>query len=280
MEKKIRITLPKKIAEILENDTEEFFIKKNTLLNYIYAEKIKEDRRKKNLYTYKEETSIIQFNLNKKNLEGYYNYLEENNIQNESEFFREILIEYASQSKKKRECFLFREIVERINHSIKEKKIIRIVFRDEKKIEVEPYLIESSKLEVMNYLFCYNLRESKWRNYKIKYIKSIYIKNLSFKLRDKKFVDKMKDNFDPFISFGQYIEIKLTMVGQKMFNEIETNRPQVIKIDGDKYTLECSQEKAKRYFSFFLDEVEVLEPQDLRAWFKEKYKKAWIKYQE
>lgn len=122
MEKKIRITLPKKIAEILENDTEEFFIKKNTLLNYIYAEKIKEDRRKKNLYTYKEETSIIQFNLNKKNLEGYYNYLEENNIQNESEFFREILIEYASQSKKKRECFLFREIVERINHSIKEKK--------------------------------------------------------------------------------------------------------------------------------------------------------------
>ncbi|WP_448821713.1 WYL domain-containing protein [Cetobacterium sp.] len=280
MEKKIRITLPKKIAEILENDTEEFFIKKNTLLNYIYAEKIKEDRRKKNLYTYKEETSIIQFNLNKKNLEGYYNYLEENNIQNESEFFREILIEYASQSKKKRECFLFREIVERINHSIKEKKIIRIVFRDEKKIEVEPYLIESSKLEVMNYLFCYNLRESKWRNYKIKYIKSIYIKNLSFKLRDKKFVDKMKDNFDPFISFGQYIEIKLTMVGQKMFNEIETNRPQVIKIDGDKYILECSQEKAKRYFSFFLDEVEVLEPQDLRAWFKEKYKKAWIKYQE
>ena len=124
MEKKIRITLPKKIAEILENDTEEFFIKKNTLLNYIYAEKIKEDRRKKNLYTYKEETSIIQFNLNKKNLEGYYNYLEENNIQNESEFFREILIEYASQSKKKRECFLFRVIVERINHSIKEKKIM------------------------------------------------------------------------------------------------------------------------------------------------------------
>ena len=273
------MTLPRKIVEILENDIEEFFIKKNTLLNYIYAEKIKENQEKKFIYPYKGETSVIQFNLNKKNLEGYYNFLEENNIQNESEFFREILIEYASLGKKKRECFLFKEIVERINYSIKEKRIIKIVYRDEKNIEVEPYLIESSKLEVMTYLFCYNLREGKWKNYKIKYIKSIYIKNTSFKLRDKEFIDKMKDNFDPFISFGQYIKIKLTTGGKKIFNEIETNRPQVIKIDKDEYILECSHEKAKRYFSFFLDEVEILEPQDLREWFKEKYRKALIKYE-
>ncbi|MGL5277644.1 MAG: WYL domain-containing protein [Cetobacterium sp.] len=279
MEKKIRVTLPRKIVEILENDIEEFFIKKNTLLNYIYAEKIKENQEKKIICPYKGETSVIQFNLNKKNLEGYYNFLEENNIQNESEFFRDILIEYASLGKKKRECFLFKEIVERINYSIKEKRIIKIVFRDEKNIEVEPYLIESSKLEVMNYLFCYNLREAKWKNYKIKYIKSIYIKNISFKLRDKEFIDKMKDNFDPFISFGQYIKIKLTTSGKKIFNEIETNRPQVIKIDKDEYILECSHEKAKRYFSFFLDEVEILEPQDLREWFKEKYRKALFKYE-
>ena len=279
MEKKIRVTLPRKIVEILENDIEEFFIKKNTLLNYIYAEKIKENQQKKFVYPYKGETSVIQFNLNKKNLEGYYNFLEENNIQNESEFFREILIEYASLGKKKRECFLFKDIVERINYSIKEKRIIKIVFRDEKNIEVEPYLIESSKLEVMNYLFCYNLREGKWKNYKIKYIKSIYIKNTSFKLRDKEFIDKMKENFDPFISFGQYIKIKLTTAGKKIFNEIETNRPQIIKIDKDEYILECSHEKAKRYFSFFLDEVEILEPLELRTWFKEKYRKALIKYE-
>lgn len=280
MEKKIRVTLPKKIVEVLENDIEEFLIKKNTLLNYIYEEKIKENRGKIFVYPYKEETSVIQFNLNKKNLEGYYSFLEENSIQNEAEFFRKILIEYASQGKKKREYFLFKEIVDKINHSIKEKRVIKVVFRDDKNIEVEPYLIESSKLEVTNYLFCYNLKEAKWRNYKIKYIKSIYIKNTCFKLRDKEFVEKMRGNFDPFISFGQYIKIRLTTVGQKMFKEMETNRPQVVKIDGDEYTLECSQEKAKRYFSFFLDEVEMLEPQDLREWFKEKYKKAWIKYQE
>lgn len=279
MEKKVRVTLPKKVVEILENDIEEFFIKKNTLLNYIYAEKIKENQEKKYVYPYKGETSVIQFNLNKKNLDGYYNFLEENNIQNESEFFRDILIEYASLGKKKRECFLFREIVERINYSIKEKKIIKIIFRDGKTIEVEPYLIESSKLEVMNYLFCYDLKESKWKNYKIKYIKLIYIKNISFKLRDKEFIDKMKDDFDPFISFGHYIKVKLTPGGKKIFNEIETNRPRVVKIYKDEYILECSHEKAKRYFSFFLDEIEILEPEDLREWFKEKYKKALAKYE-
>ena len=101
MEKKIRITLPKRINEILENGIEEFFIKKNSLLNYIYEERIKVTRDRK-IRVSGEETSIVQFNLNKKNLEGYYSFLEENNIQNESEFFREILIEYANEGKKKR----------------------------------------------------------------------------------------------------------------------------------------------------------------------------------
>lgn len=279
MEKKIRVTLPKRINEILENDIEEFFIKKNTLLNYIYEERIKENQNKKNNKILKDETSIIQFNLNKKNLEGYYNFLEENCIQNESEFFREILIEYANEGKKKRERFLYKEIIERISLAIKEKKIIRITFRDEKYVEVEPYLIESSKLEVANYIFCYNLKERKWKNYKIKYIKTIYIRNNYFKIRNDEFIKKMKENFDPFISFGQIIKVILTESGERLFKELEMNRPKVIKKEGKVYLLESSQEKAKRYFSFFLDDVEILEPFELREWFKEKYKKALLKYE-
>lgn len=279
MEKKIRVTLPKRINEILENDIEEFFIKKNTLLNYIYEERIKENQNKKNNKILKDETSIIQFNLNKKNLEGYYNFLEENCIQNESEFFREILIEYTNEGKKKRERFLYKEIIERISLAIKEKKIIRITFRDEKYVEVEPYLIESSKLEVANYIFCYNLKEKKWKNYKIKYIKTIYIRNNYFKIRNDEFIKKMKENFDPFISFGQIIKVILTESGERLFKELEMNRPKVIKKEGKVYLLESSQEKAKRYFSFFLDDVEILEPFELREWFKEKYKKALLKYE-
>ncbi|WP_432204984.1 WYL domain-containing protein [Cetobacterium somerae] len=279
MEKKIRITLPSRVVEILENDIEEFFIKKNTLLNYIYTRAILENKNRKFMNSYKGETSVIQFNLNKKNLEGYYNFLEENKIQNESEFFREILIEYTNQGKKKREQFLFKEIIDRINYSIKENKLIKITFRDDKNVEVEPYLIESSKLEVTNYLFCYNLKEQRWKNYKIKYIKSIYVKKIIFKMRDKNIVEKMKVDFDPFISLDQKIKIILSEKGEKLFKDLETNRPKILKKDGKEYILECSQEKAKRYFSFFLDDVEIIEPKELREWFKDKYKKALMKYE-
>lgn len=278
MEKKIRITLPKRINEILENDIEEFFIKKNSLLNYIYEERIKVTRDRK-IRVSGEETSIVQFNLNKKNLEGYYSFLEENNIQNESEFFREILIEYANEGKKKRERFLFKDIVNRMNSAIKDRKIVKISFIDGNCVEVEPYLIESSKLEVANYIFCYNLKEKKWKNYKIKYIKSIYIKSSYFKIRDSEFIENMKKDFDPFLSLGQNIKISLTKTGEKLFKELKTNRPKIIKKEDNIYFLEASQEKAKRYFSFFLDEVEILEPLELREWFKDKLKKAFEKYE-
>lgn len=279
MEKKIRVTLPKRVVEILENDIEDFFIKKNTLLNYIYEEKIKERKKQSFLKKNREETSIVQFNLNKRNLEGYYDYLEENNIQNESEFFREILIEYTNEGKKRRERFIFKGIIDKINYAIKEKKIIRITFRDGKCVEVEPYLIESSKLEVANYIFCYNLKENSWKNYKVKYIKAIYVKSICFKMRDKEFIEKMRESFDPFISFGQSIKVSLTEVGERLFKELETNRPKILKKDRNIYLLESSQEKAKRYFSFFLDEVEILEPLELREWFKGKYRKVLLKYE-
>ena len=278
MEKKIRVTLPKRIAEILESDIEEFFIKKNTLLNYLYEEYAKEDYTKLEVEVDKNETSVIQFNLNKKNLRGYYNFLEENKIQNESEFFREILTDYSENCKKKRELFLFKEKVERINDSIAERKLIKVNFRDGKSIEVEPYLIESSKLEVANYLFCYNLKEKLWKNYRIKYIDSVYTKNSNFKIRDIDFVQRMKEDFDPFISFGKKVKIRLTNSGENLFKELQTNRPKVIQKNLNEYILECSEEKAKRYFSFFLDEVEILEPIELREWFKNKYEKALEQY--
>ncbi|MGL5970648.1 MAG: WYL domain-containing protein [Cetobacterium sp.] len=278
MEKKIRITLAKKIAEVLENDMKEFSIKKNTLLNYIFSEAVKQNCKLFSENFRKDETAVIQFNLNKKNREGYYDFLEENKIGNESEFFRDILSNYGKLGKKNRERFLFREVIERINYSIKESKIIKISFKDGKVIEVEPYLIETSKQEVSNYIFCYNLKDENWKNYKIKYIDSVYIKKNNYKIRDRSFVEKMKTNFDPFLSFGQNIKVRLTEAGEIMFRELEMNKPKIINKDVNVYTLECSEEKAKRYFSFFLDEVEILEPIQLRDWFKEKYEKALEKY--
>ena len=66
-----------------------------------------------------EKKEIIQFNLNKKNKNIYYDILFENNIQIEAEFIRKMIYRYTYQSKSSRELFLYRDIVDRLKYSIK-----------------------------------------------------------------------------------------------------------------------------------------------------------------
>ena len=89
--------------------------------------------------------------------------------------------------------------------------------------------------------------------------------------------------------------MKLTEEGAKRYNKLTTNRPKVIavKSDGNKipaeknarlecaevngagvYTFECSEKLAKVYFPQFLSDADILEPRDLRLWFKEEFEKA------
>lgn len=279
MEKKIRITIPKKILDILERDMEEFKITKNTFLNYLYQELKNSYEKEKKVYDFgKEETCVIQFNLNKRNREEYYDFLEENKILNESEFFRELILKYTKMGRNSRELFLYKNNSQKIQNGIKANKVLKIVFKDERIVEVEPYFLSTSKQELRNYLFCYNLKEKKWKNYKLKYIDRVLIKNDTFEIRDKKYIEEIKKEFDPFLSKGKEVIVKLSKNGEIFFKNLDANRPKILEKRDGIYKLECSTEKAKRYFSFFLDEVEILEPIELRSWFKDKYEKALKKY--
>jgi hypothetical protein len=77
--------------------------------------------------------------------------------------------------------------------------------------------------------------------------------------------------------------VKLTEEGAKRYNKLATNRPKVIAKDGAEcdevngagiYTFECSEKLAKVYFPQFLSGADILEPRDLRLWFKEEFEKA------
>lgn len=152
MEKKIRITLLKQVLEIIESDLDNFKITKNYLLNYIF-EHMKNEKINDNFF-FDGEKSVIQFNLNKKNLSTYYDFLLEKNIQVEADFIRKLIYKYANQSRKNRELFIFKFIIERLESAIKDKKIIKIHFKDKRITSVLPFYIGSSKLELSNYLFC------------------------------------------------------------------------------------------------------------------------------
>lgn len=276
MEKKIRITINKNIADILEEDVKSFTITRNYLINYIF-ENLKDETIEDSPET-KDNKVVIQFNLNKKNKEFYYDFLQERNIQVEANFIRRLIIKYALLSKHNRELFIFRDTVNRINYAIQNKKIVKIKFRDKRETTILPFHIGSSKLELSNYLFCYDYQEEIYKNYKLSNISSIYITKKTVEWTDLKFVEDIIKNFDPFLSAGKTVVAKLTSEGEYLLNTIVLNRPEIIKVKGDVYTFKCSPEQAKRYFSYFLDEIEILEPVSLRDWFITKFERAIEKY--
>ena len=277
MSKKIRVTLPQNIYEIIKNDIDDFNMTSNHFMNYIFLNLNDKYKNLKGNLTFAEqskEKASIQFNLNKESLLIYYDVLRENNAQNESEFMRSLLIRYATNPKNKRELFIFKESVERLNLAIKDKKNVYITFNDNRKVKVTPYYIGSSDLEIANYIFCYDYSEGKHKNYKLSYLKQVYTTSEIGNWENKKYINDVIKNFDPFLSKGQIIKIRLSENGKKLLQTIKINRPKLISESGDIFQFEASEEQIKRYFTYFLDDAIVMEPIGLKEWFIEKYENA------
>ena len=277
MSKKIKVTLPQNIYEIIKNDISDFNMTSNYFMNYIFLnlnDKYKNFKGNPAIAEQSKEKSSIQFNLNKESSLIYYDVLRDNNAQNESEFMRSLLIRYATNPKNKRELFIFKESVERINLAIKDKKNVYITFNDDRKVKVSPYYIGSSDLEIANYIFCYDFSEEKYKNYKLNYLKQVYTTSEGAKWEDNNYIEDVIKNFDPFLSKGQVIKVRLSENGKKLLKTIKINRPNLISEDGDLFEFEASDEQIKRYFSYFFDEATVIEPIELKEWFIEKYENA------
>ena len=277
MSKKIKVTLPQNIYEIIKNDIDDFNMTSNYFMNYIFLnlnEKYKNFKGNPAIAEQSKEKSSIQFNLNKASNLIYSDVLRENNAQNESEFMRSLLIRYATNPKNKRELFIFRESVERLNLAIKDKKNVYITFNDNRKVKVSPYYIGSSDLEIANYIFCYDYLEEKYKNYKLSYLNQVYTTSETGNWEDKKYINDVIKNFDPFLSKGQVIKIRLSERGKRLFKAIKINRPKLINSKDDIFEFEASEEQIKRYFTYFLDDATIIEPIELKKWFIEKYENA------
>ena len=132
--KKIRVTVPEDIWDIMKYDEEEFGINNNKLCNYI-LEKLKFNKKietEKLLEmqgrTYKK---IIQFDLNVANKEIYYEILRSNGVEVEAEYFRELFEVYCSKFKYQRELFIYEDKLRMILEAIRlENKIKMKYFSD------------------------------------------------------------------------------------------------------------------------------------------------------
>ena len=276
--KKLRVTLPDFVVQTLEGDIRDFRIKQNALFNEIFSIYSKQKIEFESVGKTKN-NEVRQFNLNKKNEKIYDSTLRMYGVDVEAEFLRNIFYDYIDAPKYKRELSIFNETVKEIEIAIKKAKKIEIIFGDSKDSRIiEPYFIRAAGGESRNYLHCFCEKSKEYRNFRITNINVIRILDDKFENYDEEKVNNARNNYDPFGSYSKEIKVKLSSKGKTHYNMILTNRPKIKEVHGDIYTFYCSEKNAKIYFPHFMDEAEILEPIELREWFKRKSESLAKKY--
>lgn len=259
--KKVRFTISNFMNEIIKSDAEYFKLQIGKIGNIIFNYYIDKNLNKVEL----EDSSgeVIQFNLNKSNEEIFMDTLIRNKIETEAEYWRNIFFTYINNLRYKREEILFEKNFKNIEKALKDGNKIKIKYHNYIRL-INPYFIKVSDSENRSYLFCYCEKNKDYRNYRVSEIEEIWFTNEKIEIKDKKYIDEVYKNFDPFLSYKNKIKVKFTEQGLELYEKVLTNRPRILEQDKNIYTFECDNKLAMVYFAQFFSLIEILEPQELR----------------
>ncbi len=269
--KKARVTVSDFMNEIIAGDSEYFKLPVGRIGNIIFKYYMDKDLNKVELGNFSGE--VIQFNLNKKNEEIFMDTLIRNKVETEAEYWRNIFFTYINNLRYKREEILFENKFKDIREAIKTEKKIKIKYHKYIRL-VNPYFIKVSDSENRSYLFCYCEKNNDYRNYRISEIEEIWLTNEKNEIRDKKYIDDVRKNFDPFLSYKNRVKVKFTEKGIELYEKVLANRPRLIEEKDGIYTFECDNKLAMIYFAQFYSEVKILEPEELKTILKKELKKT------
>ena len=269
--KKVRVTVSDFMNEIITGDSEHFKLPVGRIGNIIFKYYMDKDLNKVELGNFSGE--VIQFNLNKKNEEIFMDTLIRNKVEIEAEYWRNIFFTYINNLRYKREEILFENKFKDIREAIKTEKKIKIKYHKYIRL-VNPYFIKVSDSENRSYLFCYCEKNNDYRNYRISEIEEIWLTNEKNEIRDKKYIDDVRKNFDPFLSYKNRVKVKFTEKGIELYEKVLANRPRLIEEKDGIYTFECDNKLAMIYFAQFYSEVKILEPEELKTILKKELKKT------
>ena len=269
--KKARVTVSDFMNEIITGDSEYFKLPVGRIGNIIFKYYMDKDLNKVELGNFSGE--VIQFNLNKKNEEIFMDTLIRNKVEIEAEYWRNIFFTYINNLRYKREEILFENKFKDIREGIKAEKKIKIKYHKYIRL-VSPYFIKVSDSENRSYLFCYCEKNNDYRNYRISEIEEIWLTNEKNEIRDKKYIDDVRKNFDPFLSYKNRVKVKFTEKGIELYEKVLANRPRLIEEKDGIYTFECDNKLAMIYFAQFYSEVKILEPEELKTILKKELKKT------
>ena len=190
---------------------------------------------------------------------------------------------YVNLPRAQRECFIFRDSLDKLMHAVKARANVNLTYRGEVK-RVSPCFLAFSPSQVRAYIVVCDDRidapaVSRFHSLRLCHIRGVaperseafHCENFMLSRQAELF----REHFDPFLCYGQSIRVRLTEQGVGLYNRLVTNRPKVISVDDDgDYVFECSEKLAKVYFPQFLGDAEILAPRELRLWFKEQFENA------
>lgn len=273
--KKVRFVVSDFMREILESDSEYFRLPVGKIGNRLLKYYVDKDISKISLEN--SSGKIIQFNLTKKNEDIFFDILREKEVETDAELMRNIFFTYINNLRFKREEIIFEETFNKIKQAIIENKKVSIKYHNVVRI-VNPYFIDISSKENRAYLFCYCEKNEDYRNYRISEIDSIWLLSKELERKDKDYIEAIRRNFDPFLTYGNRVKVRMSDEAKELFERVTYNRPRVIEENGNEFILECNSKLAKVYFAQFYDEVEILEPKELREEMKQILERSLKKY--
>lgn len=143
MRKRVRVSIPNFVMEILENDMKYFSLAKDRICNIIIKrlgfENIQSYHKKVT-----DKTSILSFNLNDRNTELFDEMLIMSNEVKESEFFRKVFSTYANLHPFLREKNLHMELFKIVESAINNNHRLKIYY-EKRLLDIYPIAFKRDK---------------------------------------------------------------------------------------------------------------------------------------
>jgi predicted DNA-binding transcriptional regulator YafY len=197
---------------------------------------------------------------------------------------RQLFHRYANQTRYLREEFVKLEIVRELRKAIATHAEATVQYKG-KTLRIEPCFLAHSKGQSRAYLVAF-VADLQFRSLRIANIESISVraKDSARHWLDPKLAGISRGHrlhFDAFLSYGHTVQAKLTPEGEALLNRIVTNRPTWLpeQVKDGLYLFQCSLLQAQIYFPAFFQNVEILDPPELREWFRSRHEAALGMYQ-
>ena len=145
---------------------------------------------------------------------------------------------YVNMPRGKRECFIFRTELDKLNAAAESRTNVSLTYRGERKC-VSPCFLAFSPSQVRAYVVVcddkveYAAAGARFHSLRLCHIRGVAPDTASKAFHCENFelshqAEVFREHFDPFLCYGQQVKVKLTEEGAKRYNKLTTNRPKVI----------------------------------------------------